>query len=499
MKKSAMMNIVRSETRFPIIGKCSQKVSNHWKRSSRFFQSLETFKSVFPTIGNVKMAVLLASCMAISAQAQQAEPEEEMSRWSFRVGPAYRMGMSVKASGGAYSDTLEGLSYWPGANGGGWNWANGYLPDASKLQPVADDMGVGDRTFDNGFNNIAICTLSPDPALHIPDNQTWNWSYDADSQFDGANYTMSYTRHTVINESGSSQNVGTYQSVRSYRDYYGTNIDACSDFDAPGLQAELDYLIYTNAATNLAVTLSLGFEMFWGPVQHFQSNTVVGSVSSSYYYENQSIPYTYAMNGDLVDNYMYDVYANYLPGAPYAGTYNGPGPLLFNTPLSRDTIINQQDYVVVYGTPVINEASSGSSSVNIWNDVDIDADMNLYSLWLGPKLYWDASENWSLIINPRLSINYMVADAHREESLYAGSAENPTLLKRWVDDATDDEWAWGAGISVGLDYDVNTNWFVGVSIAYDWISSDLDMTIGPNCLSFDGSGFNGTIQIGRRF
>ncbi|NCD33777.1 MAG: hypothetical protein EOL87_10240 [Spartobacteria bacterium] len=178
-----------------------------------------------------------------------ADPQDDESQhWSFRISPAYRMGMNVKASGGSYADTDEGLAYWPSANGGGWNWGNGYPPDASKLEPATDDMGVGNRTFDNCFNNIAICTLHPDPALNIPDNQTWNRSYVDDTQFDSNNYTMSYTRQTIISETGASQNAGSYRSVRSSRSVASTNMNESTDFDALGLQAELDYLIYTNTA-----------------------------------------------------------------------------------------------------------------------------------------------------------------------------------------------------------------------------------------------------------
>jgi hypothetical protein len=193
----------------------------------------------------------------------------------------------------------------------------------------------------------------------IPGNDAANGVYDdgyvrTDSTGNNGGYTTywGYEKPTQL--------VGNNLTMLSTTSYSVPNSSA-KDEGGPFPGFDLDYGGSFYKVDNFRIGWDLGFDLM--PMTITDNQSMSASVNQT--------AYTFNTGGIVV------------PGAPYQGSFNGPGPLLNATATSTNTSTS-------VGTV------SGSRSL----------DVMLYAIRLGPTFYWDFTKNFSasLGIGPAMGI-----------------------------------------------------------------------------------------------
>lgn len=204
--------------------------------------------------------------------------------------------------------------------------------------PGAAIAGI-DHNYDDGYNRVDSSTNF--------NNSTWNWGYQDSSQISGNSVTMS---------SSSSLANGTSREK-----------------DDPQHGIELTY------------NRELGrFEKWrWG-------------VEAALGYTDVSFGNKKPVSGNR--NIIQDTYLNLgavFPGAPYSGTYEGPGNLI-------STIPNRTDIVVAGGA-------------NVTGSRQFDAD--IYGLRVGPYLELPLDDRWSVFVSAGFTLLSVNSDFNFRETV----------------------------------------------------------------------------------
>jgi hypothetical protein len=67
----------------------------------------------------------------------------------------------------------------------------------------------------------------------------------------------------------------------------------------------------------------------------------------------------------------------------------------------------------------------------------------------------------------------------------------------WDDQADETKLTAGFGLHGALDIGLGNGWSVGASAGYDWLLDDCDLSVGPNQVTLDLSGYTLSAQVGR--
>ena len=86
---------------------------------------------------------------------------------------------------------------------------NAQRPDPNSLTPT-DTGSIGDRTFDDGYNNISPPTTTPGPGEGL----TWFWGYNNNAQYDATSHQLTMNRQATYTESGSFQIIVYHENTR---------------------------------------------------------------------------------------------------------------------------------------------------------------------------------------------------------------------------------------------------------------------------------------------
>jgi len=321
------------------------------------------------------------------------------------------------------------------------------LHGAQTYGSAPGDVGAADayadRTYDDGFVNIDPGTLVDGLGL------TWYWGYDNAVQYDATADTLAFHR-------GGGE--GIARSVLS-----STSYDQDEDVSGLGIAAEVGRNIVTKGKVKLG--LVGGIQSIWD----------IESETSQSTYSEQLTAYSY----DVVDTYTLEGVVP--PAPPYTGNYDGPGPLIGNIPTTR------------------SEAGGGSSTWQAENLVEMDVDVDLQELWLGPRLHLDISSNVAVHCTPYVSVNYVDIDVDRKEKFISKYADGRSeIIQQWHDSESYDEWLFGLGVAVGGRINFAKQWFAEVSASYDSVE-EAEVDAGPNKVTIDVSGYSIRGQIGRGF
>jgi hypothetical protein len=356
----------------------------------------------------------------------------------------------------------------PATRSGGWRVSGGFLHRASgdfdwnagtmstpslvtiglgDNYPGIDDIGpadaYADRTYLDGFVRLDGGTV---------DNggDTWNWGYQNASQLSGSLLSM---------HGGDGRR---------------SEFSASSDNDRGALGGELDgnapfiEIAYMNPWRD---NLSFGWQgafMFLSTDSGGAASTFTAGRSRTDY----GISYTDVFDLGIV----------IAPQAPYAGSITGPGPLLPNIPVSR--------------TPV--ETVIGGETVNAFNSIRTDFDLNLSTLSFGPVLEY-ASGPWAFTGSSGFTVNFADWDVGQRETLYVSrSGAAPTSQNTWNHSRSGTEVLPGFYIQAAASRQITENWSLQVIGRYDWVA-DFDMTAGPSSGSADVSGWSLGAGLGFRF
>jgi hypothetical protein len=358
------------------------------------------------------------------------------SDWAIRIGPAWRMdnALRVNYDAAAVSRGLRGSS-------------------TTRIEPGAGAASIGaadayaERVYDDGF--VFTDPGTADPETDVP-GLTWNWGYDTPGQNDG-------------------QSVGFHAQGRQTQAMRVVPLAAASerfekDFELVGLLGELDYAVWRGSRASLGISLSAA----WYPDEEFAFRAVRDAARRT---ETTAA-------GIIVDRYVTSGYT--APDAPYAGSYEGPGPLINNRPDSR------------------SETMTYSSRSTRWSaDSRVEIEMRQSELALGPWLDWILPGRIRLRLSPQLLLARVSLEVESQTTY--NPAPPPSPLKDFNRQAETTDWIAGAGLEAGLRFDVYRGWTIGGSLSAAWWADDVAVRAEPFDAKVDLGTWRASVAIGKEF
>lgn len=352
------------------------------------------------------------------------------------AGPAVRGAMKVKVSGGSY---VQGM---------GLHAAPAPLTEPASVGPLG---AYADREYDDGYVRLDEGTLNPD-AVGGPGN-TWNWAYDSAGQFNPSANTLSYNRQGDVG----------YTTLRD------VPVSGSDDMTGVGVQITAGWKVLEQDEWRL--DLAIGFQGIWG---------ASSKISRSSYMERTSrfhVTDTYNV-ADTVDEETGFPGPRTVPDG-YAGQFNVPGPVITNVPATR--------------TSARTDLSTAE------NRVDFDVETDFLEVTFSPRLTFAATPSLSLHLAPKLGASFIQVSADRTEVFTETTSGVTTTLGSWSDHESDSVVRFAAGITAGADVQLGKGYYAGVFGGYEWAVDDVRLSIGPNEVSVNGSGYVAGLVIGKRF
>ncbi len=267
--------------------------------------------------------------------------------------------------------------------------------------------GTTDRIYDNGSVKV--------DSSGNTGNQTWNWSYADAAQVDAAGGLINFT---------------TLQS--SPGDGRADDLDP-----APG--AEITGLWLFTKLGRVEIGLEAGAT--WGRLSFNDSSSISSPTTS--------ITDAYALGGLIP------------PAAPYSGSFDGPGPLIGDSPVR----------------------TTGSVAATLTGNRRLEGD--IWGLKFGPALHLPINEWFSFDLSGGPALAYLTADFRYAESVTAAGLATP----RSASESNDDVLV-GGYIRAQMNVLLSDHWSVFGGAEYQ-IFRDFDITAGSRTaeISLGGSIF----------
>lgn len=418
------------------------------RKEGDLMNTTSTHPNGIRSITGIVLGIMLSSILMLSADAQ----------WYFDIGPVYRGDMEVSVEGGSRA---AGSGLHAGRAG-----SRGQTPSMQNA-PFGDD-GTAQilRTFDDGYVGPSGWPWARDAGL------TQFLGYNSPAQYDAGADTLTY--HLTMPASATS----------ARRTQTGLNLGPVgwSDdqrVDGVGLMGTIGYMMRQEESWSWALQTRLGW---LDDIQaRFHNRKAYSETSERRVYESSLVQQdTYAYTYDTLGNPAF-------PGAPYEMTDpSGVGPMIADTPeaitLASQTV-EASDRLV---------SRSRSSAISL---VDLNVDAEAFILQLGSRLQWNPSSGIALFVQAAATLNLLDASLRRHETFSQG---NGTVIASWED--REDKWACrgGIGAQLGLQVAVTEHWRVSAAGGYDWVDK-YRLSVGPDRVSIDLSGYEVELAVGRSF
>jgi hypothetical protein len=334
------------------------------------------------------------------------------------------------------------------------------LHDPLASGPLAAPGDIGppnayaDRTYDNGY-------VKRDPGTGNPDsvggpNATWNWGFNNPGQYNGSAQTLTFQK----------------TGAAGYTALANGSAQGSDDLLGAGLQV-LGGLSLKQSG-KWSVDLCLGFQAIWSDNANLSSSTYREDVRQI------NVTDTYNVSGIPPARF---------PASGFHGTYLGP----FDTP----PVIPSP---VIPNLPTSRSSSAGAALSTSYNSIAFNIDQSLFQLSVGPRIGWAMSRRLTLNVRPTVSMNIIDVDVNRSEQFVQDSAAGSrSVSQRWSDQNSQLEVLLGLGLSGGVDFDLGKGFFAGIFGGYEWVVDKANVSVGPNTVSLQASGFVAGALFGKRF
>lgn len=356
--------------------------------------------------------------------------------WWLEGGPVFRGGMRVNVKGSSYAQQLG-------------------LHDPLATGPLASPPGIGsvnaygDRTYDDGYVKMDPGTgnpASPDP------NSTWYWGYNNAGQYDSGSQTLSFHK----------QGAPGYATLADRPTAGGT------EMFGSGFQLVVGLPLRKSARSSISLTL--GLQAIWANTAKLRFSPYREDVRQT------SVTDTYNVSGIPPGSF---------PAAGHQGTYLGP---FDNPPVIPSPVIPND--------PAARSASTSAALATAEDAVSFEIDQRLYELSIGPQFDWQVGSRLKLNLRPTISLNIIDMDVRRTEVFQSSSGG---VLNRWSDRRGECAVLPGLGITGGVEIGLGRGFYVGAFGGYEWVIQDAHVTVGPNTVSLNASGFIAGAVLGKRF
>ena len=350
------------------------------------------------------------------------------SAWRVTIGPQWRQIGTVdwQTGSAAASWSLPWLA------GTGKNVSGSNIP-----------RGIGDHTYDDGFVN-------QDPGTSIFGN-TWFWGYNNASQIQGSDL--------VLHAAGAGSSTFSRSSSSSVR-----HSSWSDDLQGAGIFAKVESPELLRLG---CVGVSLEFAYSWAQDDSSKTTRDVFQAVQT----TRSITQT----GTLEDRY--DISGlTVIPGAPYAGTFTGPGPSIPNAPYARSFVGGSQE--------------SSVQNAIFSSDVRESFDINLHTLSFGPHFSAQCCKDVRLGLGLGLALNIADWDAQYQETLSVSqNGGKAHVIKKWQVDESGTEVLPGFYIEATCEVRLSERLSAYVAGRYDW-SDSIQEQVGPSRVSFEPGGWS---------
>ena len=380
--------------------------------------------------------------------------------WRLSGGPVTRSGMDLEISGSSHSQIDPTARLRASARSLG---SSGRLLEASN-----DDISsYADRTFDDGFVFMDDSTVDYG-------GDTWYWGYQNDAQYDASADTLSFHRRQNLGSTSSTRELTYVDTVRDDR------LSLKDELSGMGVSLTLERDVVVRKTW--AASLAAGLVGLWGLESEQEEVTFEQDV--------RVVRETTTEERSAQSEYIYNLLNVVPPPAPYAGTHDGPGPLLPNQPASVQTVESSS----------LSTSRETVSAYHVANRVASDVEAAVYELWLGPRLVLHPGRRLSLVFTPYASLSLVDGQVDMTETLNAvhpnGTSEN---LAQWSDQACETDWLLGLGAQAGLRWNVSERCFLAASGGYDWVPSEYEVNVGPSQVRLNISGLQVAAEAGWNF
>lgn len=378
--------------------------------------------------------------------------------WYLEAGAVYRGDMKISVEGGSRAAD-SGIS----ASRAGT--AGGFPAVPSRL--LSDD-GTAQilRQFDDGY-------VGPSGwAWARNDGWTQFWGYDATEQYDAVADTLTF-RRTVIGDTVSRRRTVTRVQMES------AGWDGRKRTDGFGLMATVGYLFRQEKSWNWAIQARVGW------LDNIQADfrnrpAYRQHVDRSVYEASLRLEETYTYTYDTLGNPAF-------PAAPYEmADPSAVGPMIADTP---ETI------AIASQNSVTSDRLIHRSRETATSHVDLDVDVQAFTLQLGPRLLWNPAERLALFLQPALTLNLIDATLRRRETFRHANGD---MIAAWDDRQSDQAWRIGAGGQIGARVAISQQWHVIAAGGYDWVDT-YRRSVGPDRVKVNLSGYQGELALGRTF
>jgi len=361
--------------------------------------------------------------------------------WWLEGGPVFRGSMKVSVEGSSY---VQGLGlHSPAATG-----------PLSSPTGIGTPNGYADRIYDNGYVKLDPGTGNPD-AVGGP-NTTWNWGFANPAQYNAGARTLSFEK----------------QGDLGYNTLANGSAGGSEDLLGAGLQLMAGLPLIKSGRWSADV--ALGFQGIWGGHSQIEATTYREEV------RQMTVTDIYDVSG---------IPSASFPAQGFHGTYLGPfdNPRIIPSP-------------VIPNVPSARVSSTSAAVYTAQNQIAFDLDQSLYQLSLGPKIAYAVSRRVKLNVRPSISLNVIDVEVKRTEVFVQSSAAGSSVvLNRWFNQGQECGLLLGLGATAGADVDLGKGFYAGVYGGYEWVAEQVNVSVGPNTVSFDGGGWVAGAVIGKRF
>jgi hypothetical protein len=309
--------------------------------------------------------------------------------------------------------------------------------------PIGFKNAPGDRSYTDGF-------VFQEPGT-AADGSTWFWGYDDADQFSGQ--TLSF------HASGS-------ESIR--RDDRSVLPSLQSREDLETWSPTLDFHLTPPGSLDCPFSgILLSFSAFRVSSQVRYSDFSLNQVRDDY-------------RIDYVDSY--DIGTVVPPQAPYAGTFDGPGPLILNTPSSR----------------TITRISAGGESASLHNQVSARLRAGGISLAVGPT--WEHQfEHCAVSFSCGGTFSLYRWTTEQTEALVIDQAGTRDTVRNWNDRRRGHELVVGAFARTAVTAPVgDSGWLLSGYLQAE-AAPNFRVPAGPASFTIAPHGYSLGLQLGRSF
>jgi hypothetical protein len=366
--------------------------------------------------------------LAVAVFPAFSSPEEDsiVRRWSFQVGPAVQNGTRIRVH-----LNPERVKSMVRVRTRG---------SSSAAQVPGSASGYADRDYEDGF--VYTDPGTADPNSHVP-GLTWYWGYEYASQYNGNSVKF----HAAPGVSHSVQVLDVEA------------VDKSEDSPCPGvdLAGQYEFQRWGRATVGIKVGLSWFADLDLDLISR------------------QDVAIERTIRWRHVDEY--GVAYNPFPGAPYSGSYNGPGPLLTNIPDSRNTEVL-------------------SSRSRTWTaESSISASVSQLLLRAGPYVTYEPYDSLGLRLSSLFLANHVGTEVLATTVIGSGISDELSVQNG----DHDREWLYGAGLELGARWNFHEVWFADMGAMATWWSDDIVIETEPFETTVSLSDYWFWVNLGRDF